>query len=149
MSFEHFQLLDIERFDNRIKKRDSSKIYHQRGTRLNESYQNFEFIFGENNNYHQIGNACLEFDITVRKNDTTNFCYDDPIVFVNNGFAFCFKKARLSTTAGSDIEDVKFCGQVSTIVKVISNKNGDLLPQFDNISEYDIPVLEKIILFVM
>ena len=37
-----------------------------------------------------------------------------------------FKKARLSTTIGSDIEHNKFCGQLSTFMKVISNKDGDL-----------------------
>ena len=101
MSFEHFQLLNIERFDNRIIERDYSKIYHQQGAQLNKSYKNIEYIVGENNNYHQIGNAYLEFDITVRKNDTTNFHYDDPLGFVNNGFAICFEKARLSTIAVS------------------------------------------------
>ena len=59
----------------------------------------------------------------MRKNDGTNFHYDNPIRLVNNGFAFCFKGARLSTTIGSDIEKKnKFCGQVSTIMKVISKK---------------------------
>ena len=29
-------------------------------------------------------------------------------------------------------------------MKAISNKDGDLLPQFDNINENDIPVLERI-----
>ena len=29
-------------------------------------------------------------------------------------------------------------------MKVISNKDGDLLPQFDNINETDIPVLQRI-----
>ena len=42
------------------------KVYYQQGANLNDSNQNVELIFGENNNYHQIGNAYLEFDITVR-----------------------------------------------------------------------------------
>ena len=111
---------------------------------MNQSDQNIEFIFGENNNYHQIRNANLEFNITVRKNDETNFHYVDPVRLVNNGFAFCFKEARLSTTLGSDIEINKFCGQVSTNMRVILNKDGDLLSQFDNINENDIPVLERL-----
>ena len=37
------------------------------------------------------------------------------------------------------------CGQVSTIMKVISNKDGDLLSQFDNINENDIPVLKRLV----
>ena len=50
----------------------------------------------------------------------------------------------MSTTIGSDIEHNKFCGQVSTIMKVISIKDDDLLSQFGNINENDIPVLERI-----
>ena len=144
MSLEDFQLLDNEPLDNSIIKRDFTKIYHRQGDQLNQSDQNIEFIFGENNNYHQIGNGYLEFNITVRKNDDTNFHFDDPVRLVNNGFAFCFKEARLSTTIGSDIEINKFCGQVSTIMRAISKKDGDLLSQFDNINENDIPVLERL-----
>ena len=101
---------------------------------MNQSDQNFEFIFCENINYHQIGNAHLEFNITVRKNDETIFHYDDPARLMNNGFPFCFKEARLSTSIGSDIEINKFCGQISTIMRAISNKDGDLLSEFDNIN---------------
>ena len=142
MSLEDFQLLDNEPLDNSIIKRDFTKIYHRQGDQLNQSDQNIEFIFGENNNYHQIGNAYLEFNFLVRKNNDTSFHYDDAVRLVNNGFAFCFKEARLSTTIGSDIEINKFCGQVSTIMRAISNKDGDLLSQFDNINEDDIPILE-------
>ena len=144
MSLEDFQLLDNEPLDTSIIKRDFTKIYHRQGDQLNQSDQNIEFIFGENNNYHQIGNAYLEFNITVRKNDTTNFHNDDPIRLVNNGFAYCFKEARLTTSIGGDIEINKFCGQVSTIMRAISNKDGDLLSQFDNINENDIPVLNRL-----
>ena len=144
MSFEDFQLLDYEPFDNSIIKRDFTKIYHRQGDQLNQSDQNIEFIFSENNNYHQIGNAYLEFNITVRKNDTANFHNDDPIRLVNNGFPFCSKEARLTTSIGGDIEINNFCGQVSTIMRVISNKDGDLLSQFDNINENDIPILERL-----
>ena len=140
MSLEDFQLLDNEPLDNSIIKRDSTKIYYRQGDQLNQPDQNIEFIFGENNNYHQIGNAYLEFNITVRKNDDTNIHYDDPVRLVNNGFDFCFKEARLSTSPGSDIEINKFCRQVSTIMRAISNKDGDLISQFDNINENDIPI---------
>ena len=54
---------------------------------------------------------------------------------MNVRYAFCFEEARLTTTIGSDIEHNKFSGQVSTIMKVISNKDGDLKSQFDNINE--------------
>ena len=48
------------------------------------------------------------------------------------------------TTIGSDIEQNKVCGQISTIVKVISCKDGDLLFQFDNINKIVIPNLSRI-----
>ena len=144
MSLEDFQLLDNEPIDNSIIKRDFTKIYHRQGDQLNQSDQNIDLIFGENNNYHQIGNAYLEFNITVQKNDTKNFHDDDSVRLVNNAFAYCFKEARLSTSIGGDIEINKFCGQVSTIMRAISNKDGDLLSQFDNINENDIPVLNRL-----
>ena len=144
MSLEDFQLLDNEPLDNSIIKRDFTKIYHRQGDQLNQSDQNIEFIFGENIKYHQIGNAYLEFNITVRKTDTTNFRNDDPIRLVNNAFAYCFKEARLTTSIGGDSEINKFCGQISTIMRAILNKDGDLLSQFDNNNENDIPVLERL-----
>ena len=111
---------------------------------MNQLDQNFEFIFGENNNYHQIGNGYLEVNITVRKSEGFNFHREDPIRLVKNGYAFCFKEASLSTTFASDIEHNKFCGQVSTFMKVISTKNDDLISQFGNTNENDIPLLERL-----
>ena len=143
MSLEDFQLLDNEPLDNSIIKRDFTKIYHQQGAQLNQSDQNIEFFFGENINYHQIGNGYLEFNITVRKNDTTNFHHEDPFRLVNNGYAFCFKEARLRASIGSDIEHNKFCRQISTIMKVMSNKDDDL-SQFGNINENDFRILERL-----
>ena len=130
MSLEDFQILDKEPIDNSIIRRDFTTIYYQQGAQTNQSDQNIELILGENINYHQVGNGYLEFNITVRKNDSTNFHREGRIRLVNNGYAFCFKEARLSTAITSDIEHNKFCGQVSTIMKVISNKDDDLLSQF-------------------
>ena len=144
MSFEDFQLIDIETLDDSIINKEFTKVYHRQGDQLNQSDQIIEFIFGKNNNYHQIGNACLEFNITVRKNDDTNFHHEYPVRSVNIGFAFCFEEARLGTTVGSDSEINKFCGQISTIMRAISNKDGNLLSQFDNINENDIPILESL-----
>ena len=127
MSLDDYQLLDNEPFDNFFTERDFTKIYHQQGAHLKQSDQNFDSIFGENNNYHQIGNGYLECNLTVRKNDTTNFHIEDPILLANNGYAFCSKDARSSTTFGSDIKQNKCCGQVSTIMKVISIRDDDLL----------------------
>ena len=59
MSLEDFQLLDNEPLDNSIVKRDYTKVYHHQGANLNDSNQSVEFIFGENNNYYQIGNSYL------------------------------------------------------------------------------------------
>ena len=135
MSSEDFQLLDNEPFDNSITKRDL-KIYHQQGAQLNNADQNIEFIFGENNNYHQIGKAYLEFDITV-SNPTVNpavFDHNSPIRLTNNGFAYVFQEARLSTST-ADLEHNKYIGQISTIMRVVSSRDGDLLIQFDNINE--------------
>ena len=144
MSLEDFHLIDDEPIDNSINKRIFTKKYHRQGDQSNQLDENIDFIFGENNNYHQIGNAYLEPDITVWKNDGTNFHHDDPIRLVKNGFAFCFKEARLSTTIGSDIEYNKVCGQVSAFMEAISNKDGDLLSQFDNIDKNVIPILERL-----
>ena len=63
---------------------------------------------------------------------------------MKNGYAFYFKEARLSTNIGSDIEHKKFCGQVSTIMKVLSNEDDDLISQFGNINENVIPLLERL-----
>ena len=111
------------------------KNYHQQGAQLNQSDQNVEFIFGENSNYHQVGNSYLEFDITVRREDDANFTNNSAIRLTNNAFAYCFKEARLGVTSGSDLEHNKYCGQVSTIMRVLFSKDSDLLSQFDNINE--------------
>ena len=132
---EDFQLLDNEPFDNSVIKRDFLKVYHQQGAQLNQSDQNVEFIFAENNNYHQIGNAYLEFDITVRRADGNDFGANNAIRMTNNAFAYVFKEARLSTTSGSHLEHNKFVGQVSTIMRCLTNREKDLLSQFDNINE--------------
>ena len=144
MSLEDFQLLDKEPLHNSIVKGDFTKIYHRLGDQLNQSDQKIEFIFGENNKYRQLGKAFLENNITVRKNDTTNFHDDDPIHLVDNAFEFCFKEARLTTSIGGDIEINKFCGPISTIMRVKSIKDGHLLSQFDNINENDIPILNRL-----
>ena len=67
MSLDDFQLVDNEPIDNSIIKIVFTKIYHQQGAQLNQSDQNIEIFFGENKNYHQIGNDCFEFNITVGK----------------------------------------------------------------------------------
>ena len=89
MSLDYFQLIDNKPIDNSIVKRDYTKVYHQQGANLNDSNQNVEFIFGENNNYHQIGIAYLEFDITVR-NTAGNFTNASVIRFLKNCICLLF-----------------------------------------------------------
>ena len=134
MSLQDFELIDNDPIDNSIVKRDYTKVYHQQGANLNDSNQNVEFIFGENNNYHQIGNAYLEFDITVRST-AGNFTNASVIRLVNNAFAFCFKEASLTTTGGMDIEVNKYVGPVSTIMRMLTSKDGDLSSYFDKNGE--------------
>ena len=139
MSLENFQLIDNEPIDNSIVKRDYTKVYHQPGAKLNDSNQSVEFLFGENNNYHQIGNAYLEFDITIRKVVAApadpNFANPDQIRLINNAFAYCFTQATLSTTGSLDLEDIKYIGQVSTIMRLLTSKDGDLSSYFDKNGE--------------
>ena len=97
---------------------------------MNISNQNIDFIFGEINNYQQIGKAYLEFDITVR--DTAgNFTDVSVIILVNIAFAFCFKQAALATTGSMDLEDIKYVGQVSTIMRLLTSKDRDFSSCFD------------------
>ena len=117
MSLEDFQSIDNEPIDNSIVKRDYTKVYHQQEANLNDYNQSVEFIFGENKNYHQIGNAYLELDITV-PNTASSFTNASVIRLVKNAFAFCFKEATLNTTGGMDIEVNKYVGPVSTIITI-------------------------------
>ena len=134
MRLEDFQLIDNDPIDNSIVKRDHNKVYHQQGANLNDSNQNVEFIFGENKNYHQIGNAYLEFDITLR-NNAGNFTNASVIRMVNIAFAYCFKEATLTTTGGMEIEHSKYVGPVSTIMRLLTSKDGDLSSYFDKNGE--------------
>ena len=65
MSLEDFQLIDTGTSDNSIKKRDLLKIFHQKAPSLINSDQSIEFIFREIKNYHQIGDAYLQYETTI------------------------------------------------------------------------------------
>ena len=133
MSLEDFQLIDNEAFDNSIVKREFVKVYHQQRAQLNDPDQNVKFIFGENNNFRQIGNGCLEYDITMR-NPAAVFTYDR-IRLTNNGLAFVLQETVLATTSGSNLQHNKHVGQTSTFMRVLSSEDGELLSQFDSINE--------------
>ena len=92
MSLEDFQLLDEESFDNSIVKRDYLRVYHQQDANLKDSDQHVEFIFGENNNYHQIGFAYLEQNIRVQ-NHAAAFDDNSRIKLTINGLAYVFHEA--------------------------------------------------------
>ena len=106
---------------------------------MNNFDQNIEFIFGENNNYHQVGNAYLQYEMKIERGVAVaaNRVHVDADVIrlVNNAFSYCFKGARMSTTRGSDIEHNKYCGQISTIMRASTSKDGALLSLFDKIDE--------------
>ena len=116
--------LDNEVFDNSIVKRDFMKVNHQHGAQLNDPDQNIKFIFGEKNNYHQIGNAYLEHDITVQ-NPVAVFNDNSRIRLTNIGLAYVFQEAVLATTSGSNLEHNKYNGQKSTIMRALTSKDGD------------------------
>ena len=61
-----FQLIDDEKIDDSIKKRDFIKTYQQSGADVNIENSNIKFYCGENHNFIQIGNGYLEFDIKIR-----------------------------------------------------------------------------------
>ena len=131
-----FQLLNKEPIDNSISKRDFLKVYHQQGAQLKHPNQNITFSFGENKIYHQVGKSDLEFDISVR-DPTARFNNNAEIPLVKNAFAFCFSEAVIATTGGMKIEYVNFLGQVSTIMRVLTSKDGDLSSYFDSIDDTD------------
>ena len=134
MSADDYQLLDNEPFDDSIVKTDFSKVYHQQGANLNDSDQQVKFLLGENNNYHQIGNAYLECDITVQDPNAA-FDNNSRIRLNNKGLAYVIQEAVLATTSRSNLEHNKFLGQISTIMRVLTSKDEDLLSQFYNINE--------------
>ena len=132
MSLEEFQLLDDTSVETSIIKRAYMKLYHQQGAEVKISNQSIEKTFGEKNNYQRRGNACLEFDITLRKNRNNfdNLDGDDktnePIRLVNNAFAYFFSIVTLCTTGGEEIEVNKHFGHIPTTMRFLTNKRGYL-----------------------
>ena len=71
----------------------------------------------------------------VRKADGTNFANADNIRLVNNALAYVSQEGRLSTSAGTEIEHNKNLGNVSTIMRLLTQNDGDLSSYFDRIDE--------------
>ena len=140
MSAVVFQLKDDEKIDDSIIKRDYINIYHQSGANVDAENSQIKFFFGENHNFIQIGNGYLEFDIRVRRADGNAFAIGlapggDIIRLVNNAFAYTIHDARISTSSGVEKEQNKFVGPISTIMRLVTQKEGDLSSYFDIIDE--------------
>ena len=54
---------------------------------------------------------------------------------VNNAFAYTIQDARISTTAGMENEQNNYVGPFSTIMRLVTEKDGDLSTYFDTIIE--------------
>ena len=135
MSAEDFQLIDDEKIDDSIIKRDFIKIYHQSGANVNSENLQIKFHFGENHNFIQLGNGYLEFDIRVRLDNDNNFGDANVIRLINSALAYVIHEAGISTASGVEIERNKFCGPISTIMRLVTQKDGDLSTYFDIIDE--------------
>ena len=122
------------------------KIYRQQAAKINDSNQNIEFIFGEKNNYSQISNAYLQYELTIEKDVAVAanrvLVNGDAFRLVNKAFADCFKEARLATTGGSDKQHNKYVGQVSTNMRALTSKDRGLLSHFDKIDESEVEIEE-------
>ena len=129
MSAEDFHLKDIEENDDSIIKRDFIKIYHQSGANVDAENSQITSYFGENHNFIQVGNGYLEFDIRVRRADGNAFTFvapgNDIIRLVNNAIAYTIHDARISTSAEVEIEQNKYVGPISTIMRLVTQKDGD------------------------
>ena len=105
---------------------------------MNNPDQNIDFFWGENNNYHQVGNSYLQYNITVRNGDDCNFDDANVTRLVNNAFAYTFKHASISTTSGGEIKINKYVGPTSAMMRVLTSKDGDIISYFDKIDESQI-----------
>ena len=118
MSREDFQLIEQETIDNSVTKRDSLTIYHHQTANLNEFDQNIHSIIGEKDNYHQIGKACLQYEMKKEKDVAIAanrvLVNGHAIRLINNAFAYGFKEARLSTTGSLNNEHCKYAGHFFT-----------------------------------
>ena len=139
MSADDFQLIDTEKIDDSIIKPDFIKIYHQSGANVDAENSQFKFYFVENHYFFQVGNGYLELDIRFRRADGNPFTIvapgNDIIRLVNNAFAYTNHDARISTSAGVEIEQKKYVGPISTIMRLVTQKDGDLSTYFDIIDE--------------
>ena len=50
---------------------------------------------------------------------------------MKNAFAYCFTPATLATTGSMDLKDIKYFGQFSKIMRLLTSKDSDLSTCFD------------------
>ena len=143
MSAEDFQLRDIEKNDDSIIKRNFIKIHHQSGANVDVENSQSKFYFGENHNFIQVGNGYLEFDLRVRLDNDNNFADGNLIRLVENAFAYTIHDARISSSTGVEIEQNKYVGPISTIMRLVTQKDGDLSTYFDIIDEKEDAILNS------
>ena len=139
MSAEDFQLTDNEKIDDSNIKRDFLRVYHQSGANVGAESSQINFYFGENHNFILVGNGYLQFDLGVRRAKGDLFTIvapgNDIIRLVNNAFAYTIHDARISSSSGVEIEQNKHVGPISTIMRLVTQKDGNLSTYFDIIDE--------------
>ena len=136
MSVQDFELIYNEKIDDSIIKRDFIKLYRQSGANLDAENSQIKFYFGENHNFVQVGNGYLEFNLKVRKAINAKFIVaenntNELIRLVNNAFAYTIHDAKISTSARVETEQTKYVGPVSTIMRLVTQKDGELSTYFD------------------
>ena len=86
----------------------------------------------------QVGNGFVEFDKRIRRKDGGPFTIAprlDTIRLVNNAFAYTIHDARISKSARVEIEQNKYVGAISIIMRLVTPKDGYLTSYFDIIDE--------------
>ena len=81
----------------------------------------------------------MDFDIRIRiadGNPSTIVAPGNAIIrLVKSAFAYTIHDARISTSAGVEIEQNKYVGPIFTIMRLVTQKDGDLSTYFDKIDE--------------
>ena len=134
MRLEDFQVNDNESIDSSIIKRCFTKNCHQQGANFKNSDQNIKFNFVENNNYHQNDNFYFQYDITVRNHDDAQFVGNSVIRLIKSAFACCSNADGLATTGDSVLEHNKNLLRISTVLRMITNEDDELLSYFDKVN---------------
>ena len=149
MSAEDFQKIDTDKIDDSIIKRDFRKIYHQSGANVDAENSQINFYSGENHIFVQVGIGYLEFDIRFRKANKNIFDDADIVRLVKNAFAYTIHDARISTSSGVEIEQNNYVGAYSAIIRLVTQKDGDLSTYFDifdeRVNEINSTSLKKIL----